>query len=572
MPPWYWALALLAMGKAVLGIVAFTTLAWSPVATLAPQSHSGFRFVHVLVYAIVAVWLIGASRKDRRAAWLGGVFLLASSSSADVLFAPLADGYVPVLSATSSLLLRIQPDAFLPLFLWLFFREFPKALPYGSLGPISRFAVRLSAAAGLLLFAIYAAPLVIASDELGFLAPGQRLNLYSWALLVALSIASLVFAIYRSRFAPPVERRRLRIFLSGLAVGCGPMFVALLLQSISPAVHEWMAQPRGSRVIGPILRLFLISVPVSTAYAVLVHHVLDVRLVLRKAVQYALAQYSLIVVATAPLLWMLGYLYVHREESMTSLLSGRHLILLASVSALGFVAMKTRKVLIGRIDRHFFRDHYDARRIMLDLVERCRSLDRPEPLEALLERELDRAFHVERVALLTRVPGSDSLRSPRGLARPLRTSWLLTQILESSTEPLSVDLETTESPLRQLSQLEQHWLADSAFAVLVPLLSSDNKLLGVLGLGEKRSELPFSPEDRRLVSGIAASTSLTLENQMVRASSGHPHPRAQVGRARIRRSGVSVPRVPEDSGRGGAGVLRVPCWPNTGSRSPRAVG
>ena len=52
---------------------------------------------------------------------------------------------------------------------------------------------------------------------------------------------------------------------------------------------------------------------------------------------------------------------------------------------------------------------------------------------------------------------------------------------------------------------------DSGFKLIVPILARDGSLSGILGLGEKRSGLPFLNEDRDLLRAIASSAAWVIE-------------------------------------------------------------
>ena len=64
-----------------------------------------------------------------------------------------------------------------------------------------------------------------------------------------------------------------------------------------------------------------------------------------------------------------------------------------------------------------------------------------------------------------------------------------------------------------LSTEDEEWISDGAFDLLVPLLGSDGAVLGLICLGQKRSELLFSGEERQLLSAIASSAAATLEGR-----------------------------------------------------------
>ncbi len=65
---------------------------------------------------------------------------------------------------------------------------------------------------------------------------------------------------------------------------------------------------------------------------------------------------------------------------------------------------------------------------------------------------------------------------------------------------------------------ERNWLARTGFRLLVPLIGSQGSLVGLIALGRKKSELPFSGEDQLLLSTIAASAALGLESRLIAAS------------------------------------------------------
>ncbi|HSK81441.1 MAG TPA: protein kinase, partial [Thermoanaerobaculia bacterium] len=83
--------------------------------------------------------------------------------------------------------------------------------------------------------------------------------------------------------------------------------------------------------------------------------------------------------------------------------------------------------------------------------------------------------------------------------------------ISNASDPLEVDLENPHSPLARLDEKERHWLVDSNFRLIVPILARDGSLLGVVGLGEKKSGLPFLKEDRQLLHAIASSAAWVLE-------------------------------------------------------------
>src|SRR5258706_10993052 len=146
------------------------------------------------------------------------------------------------------------------------------------------------------------------------------------------------------------------------------------------------------------------SVPFPTGSAVVVYHVLDVRLMARRALHYALARYSAIGLAVVPLVALGVYLYQHRTLQILQIFSGPNLPLLGGAAAVGMAALRYRKTLLDSIDRHFFREQYDARQTLTLLVERIRATHGVLDLANLLCREADLALHPESVSLMAFQP------------------------------------------------------------------------------------------------------------------------------------------------------------------------
>ena len=114
--------------------------------------------------------------------------------------------------------------------------------------------------------------------------------------------------------------------------------------------------------------------------------------------------------------------------------------------------------------------------------------------------------------------GGEALGDSQGRVRPLSLTGPLGTFLSGSRAPLDVDLSAPGSALSRLPEAEREWLADAGARLIVPLFGVRDTPLGMLVLGDKRSELPFTDEDRRLMTAVAASAALALEQKLNRES------------------------------------------------------
>jgi hypothetical protein len=101
--------------------------------------------------------------------------------------------------------------------------------------------------------------------------------------------------------------------------------------------------------------------------------------------------------------------------------------------------------------------------------------------------------------------------SLRGEVEPLRADSGLVAMLQWSVEPLELFIRDPRSPVRRLPQEEQAWLERTGASLLVPVLAGDKSLVGVIVLGEKRSEEAYTDEDRELVGSLAAQIGLGFD-------------------------------------------------------------
>jgi hypothetical protein len=103
----------------------------------------------------------------------------------------------------------------------------------------------------------------------------------------------------------------------------------------------------------------------------------------------------------------------------------------------------------------------------------------------------------------------------RGPAPPsLGANAGLAMLLQWSRQPLEVFLDDERSAAARLPDEDRAWLAAAGVNLLVPILggSADAPaLLGALALGPRRSEEPYAPEDRTLLSAIAAQMAVGLD-------------------------------------------------------------
>jgi sigma-B regulation protein RsbU (phosphoserine phosphatase) len=148
----------------------------------------------------------------------------------------------------------------------------------------------------------------------------------------------------------------------------------------------------------------------------------------------------------------------------------------------------------GWVDRRFFREAYDAEQILTDFANRVRTMVETRPLLETVVQQVSSTLHVPRVAVL--LDGGGMLEPAYALGY--------------------ADVPRLPAPPRDLPADTRRELRRALGAELLLGLSSNQKLIGVLSLGPKQSEEPFTSGDIRLLDAVPAD-GLALENSRLTA-------------------------------------------------------
>ena len=497
-----------------------------------------FLLAQLLILSLGAAYLALGGRRDRRAGLLAFCLLLSASAFADGFLTHAAD-VAPALGPLRALA-ALQSAAFLPYASWAFFGDFPHATLFGAVAHLPARMRRFSAAIGAICFMANVA-LLVTPPPRGLwgavLTPLLHKSPDSvfWPVVLALTAAALGYGIWNARHARVEERRRVWLLTAGVVLGSTPIVVLQLLTQLWPLAYRVITQPPLYIVAQWIVYCSLLAVPLVTAYAVHVHRALDVKLYVRRAVQYALARGTVLVVAAAPFVALAVLVYQSRDRRVAELLAGGRGAGLLAAGAAGLVVAGGRRRVLDAVDRRFFREQYDARVSLRDLVDGIRRVGDLGDLERLVAREIDRAFHPESVALLVLNARGEHLVSRDGGARPLSIGAAVAALVRERGEPVSVELDEPVGP-GGLPEDDRAWLADGGFHLLVPLLDGAGSLIGLLALGAKRSELPFTAEDRALLAAVGSAIAVALERRLLAVE--RPSDRFAVPATECRRCGL----------------------------------
>lgn len=257
--------------------------------------------------------------------------------------------------------------------------------------------------------------------------------------------------------------------------------------------------------------LLLMVVPFLFGYAVVKHRVLEFSALVRRSARYVLVQRGFVLIAVALSIAVTALFVTAIARVLPRLTDAALPAGVAIGTVFGLVLFRTGGALASRvtrrIDRAFFRGVYDAREILEELAQQAAVVSGRGELAALMDRQLQEALHPRRLAVYLR-DRAGALRAFSGPAGEM---------------PALLD---EHSPL--VSRLEQHGRhldvsaedgpgLTGAFEAecLVPMLGRRRRLLGLIALGPRLSEEPYSREDMVLLASIAGQAGGALENLML---------------------------------------------------------
>jgi sigma-B regulation protein RsbU (phosphoserine phosphatase) len=322
-------------------------------------------------------------------------------------------------------------------------------------------------------------------------------------------LASAASLGWKAIAAPsPDARRRLRLLFVGAIPGVVALLTFLVAGRLEYPLPAWSILP---------LFTMLLAFPLTMAYVIVVYRAMDVRVAIRQGLQYVLARSGIRAIQII--------LLVAVSVAAASLLSGgagaaRVTLVVAGIAAIAAISGRFAARLRGWVDRRFFREAYEADAILSDLASRVRTVVETGPLLETVATRIAESLHVPRVAILLDASGTFqpayALGYPATPHAAIAPDSVTVQRLRKDQHALA-RFEDPDSWVQLTSGAERRALEALQPELLLPL-SLNEKVLGIMSLGPKQSEQPFSKTDLRLLDSVAAQTGLALENSRLTAA------------------------------------------------------
>jgi len=368
-------------------------------------------------------------------------------------------------------------------------------------------------------------------------------------MCAAYLLAGLIAMAVNYRAAGARSRRKLRVVM----VGSGAGFLNVFLMQFGYFVGLAYAFPTLWMWFDNCLLFTLPLIPLSFAYAIARHQVIPISLIIRRGARYVLVSRGSIVLGIV----IVGLTGAALLSTIFSRLQPPPIVNGMVSAVVGVIAYNIfrslhRRYLAPMIDRRFFRQAYDTRQIIADLTESLRTTTDLDNLLEMVATKIQAALQTANVTIFLRDEATGDYRNAYscdydeddGHALNREPQSLLpyhaeiVKRLSDNGKPLDVEQNISaaqqasdnEMPLADgqeglpvspapISPVGPPHTIDTELAALIEIksvllfpLSSKGEMLGVVSLGARLGDLPYSREDEQLLMSVAGPTTLAIEN------------------------------------------------------------
>ncbi|TET27046.1 MAG: diguanylate cyclase, partial [Dehalococcoidia bacterium] len=302
---------------------------------------------------------------------------------------------------------------------------------------------------------------------------------------------------YRSSI-DPTDRNRTLYLITGAGI-------LIAISYVTPFTPALAGLPTDH--IGNLLNALII------AYAISRLHLLNINLVVRRGLTYALLAGAFIGICAGAIL--LGF-QLFPEQSIYNIVTVATLIALLLV----ILTRPIKSILEERIDRLFHRGTYTHRQTLSSFSSRMRNILNLSELASQMLPAITKALNITQARLLfedinsgdfttqfiyPKAEGKSSDELRFSVDNPI-VAWLAKRSSHLSPEQIGSIPE-----FKGLWQAEKEQLATANWGLLYPI-KSRGRLIGILALGKKHSGSLYSHEDVELVTTIANQAGILIEN------------------------------------------------------------
>lgn len=333
------------------------------------------------------------------------------------------------------------------------------------------------------------------------------LNLYHFVLGTAFGAAVLIRRFFVNR--QPLVRQRLKWAMWGTIAAIVPIVLFQFAKRLVVLPDD--------AYTAALRTLPLALIPLSFGHSVVRYRLMDVDVVVRRTLVYAMTTIAIAMMIGAVALGLV-FLAVGDNLSTTEI-SLRALIAVVAMAGIVMLSEPLKNFLQERADRFFYGERYDLRRGLLDFGRTLSATTALEPLLNALTERLRQVLDVEKVAVfieddesagnyrLAKSIGLGDYRVPADFKQMIRQKSAQKGVVRADELDL-IEIETSASNGHNggLVRQELHYF--------VPCVAR-GKMIAVIGLGRGSDGSLLSSEDIDILQTVSGYVAVAIENSLL---------------------------------------------------------
>lgn len=311
-------------------------------------------------------------------------------------------------------------------------------------------------------------------------------------------IACIIFSILNFLFSYFSEkeissRKKLKWVLYGFLIG--PLGFAILwtlpiLTLGKPFVPE------------EFILLLMCAVPISFTIAIVKYHLLDIDYLINRSIVYTIVISILIILYVSILSLIISNFTITNQTTVS----------IVSAVLIALLLQPLKNQVQKYVDKLFFRVQYNFNEELSRFLTEIKQYNDTDELSEFLIRKIDSLMPVEKIAFcffendkkqlrLTKHKNFDSIA---GKSLFIKEETLKKEFFRIAAERSSVEAEA------QVSTIYQNTLLRWKISLVLPIISEEGELYGVILLGKKKSATKFSIEDIEILKNIGYEAAATI--------------------------------------------------------------
>jgi signal transduction histidine kinase len=318
---------------------------------------------------------------------------------------------------------------------------------------------------------------------------------YAFYILMCFSLG---FARLFQKYLKSKGRERIQVvyLLFGYAVAANLAFVTNLIM-------PWM----GNFSLNWLGQVVTITMVGFTTYAIIIHNLMDVKVVLRRSFVYLGTLINILVVAV-----VIEYLVIWLFDEVPDILN--FIILIAGVSVFPWL----RNRYYNFANKYFFSSLYDGRKVIANLSDRLSSSLDVDEICKIISGTLVDTFHTRSVGILIRNKNNSNyyIKFNQGFKVGQRKYFASDELLHGRFIKKHKNIVVEEIKKANIKGYEKtlKLLNKYGVEVLSPL-NIEKENIGLIVLSDKESGDMYNSEDLRVLENIGSQSAVALQNSLL---------------------------------------------------------